>query len=92
MDAEQDWSTLLSLREQQLLGFADILLNAPRFAFLDRVGGALSPAEIQRLLHTLSESSIAYVNNGDADEPHDLYDAVLECGEDGAWTWTPSRG
>ncbi len=92
LDAEQDWSTLLSLREQQLLGFADILLNAPRFAFSDRVSGALAPGEIQRLLHKLSENSIAYVNNADADEPHDLYDAVLECGEDGAWTWTPSRG
>jgi vitamin B12/bleomycin/antimicrobial peptide transport system ATP-binding/permease protein len=92
MDAEQDWSTLLSLREQQFLGFADILLNAPRFAFLDRLGGALGPIEIQRLLRMLSEKSIAYVNNGDADEPYDLYDAVLECGENGAWTWTPSRG
>jgi vitamin B12/bleomycin/antimicrobial peptide transport system ATP-binding/permease protein len=92
MDVEQDWSTLLSLREQQLLGFADILLNAPRFAFLDRLGGALNPIEIERLLRMLSESSIAYVNNGEADEPHDLYDAVLECGENGAWTWTPSRG
>jgi vitamin B12/bleomycin/antimicrobial peptide transport system ATP-binding/permease protein len=92
MDVEQDWSTLLSLREQQLLGFADILLNAPRFAFLDRLGGALTPVEIRRLLRMLSENSIAYVNNGDADEPHDLYDAVLECGEGGAWTWTPSRG
>jgi vitamin B12/bleomycin/antimicrobial peptide transport system ATP-binding/permease protein len=35
LDTEQDWSTLLSLREQQLVGFADIRLNAPRFAFLD---------------------------------------------------------
>jgi putative ATP-binding cassette transporter len=91
IDAEHDWSTLLSLREQQLLAFADILLNPPRFAFLDRVGGVLAPAELGNLLRKLSEHSIGYVNSGGENESRDLYDAVLECREDGSWTWSPSR-
>jgi len=36
----------------------------------------------------LAKSSITYVNIGAANESPDLYDAVLECSEDGAWVWT----
>jgi vitamin B12/bleomycin/antimicrobial peptide transport system ATP-binding/permease protein len=91
MDAEQDWSTLLSLREQQLLSFAHILLYEPGFAFLDRVAGVLAPAELSNLLRKLSERSIGYVNSADENESEVLYDGVLECREDGGWTWTPRR-
>jgi putative ATP-binding cassette transporter len=87
LDAERDWATLLSLREQQLLAFIHILLAA----FLDRVGTALGPDQVHKILHMLSESSITYINNGEADHSLDLYDAVLEFGEDGGWTWTANR-
>jgi putative ATP-binding cassette transporter len=91
LDAEREWETLLSLREQQLLAFIHALLAAPRFVFLDRVGGALGSGQVHKILHMLSESSIAYINNGDDDELLDRYDAVLECGEDGGWTWTANQ-
>ena len=91
LDAERDWATLLSLREQQLLAFIHILLAAPRYAFLDRVGTALGSDQVHKILHMLSESSITYINNGEADHSLDLYDAVLEFGEDGGWTWTANR-
>jgi vitamin B12/bleomycin/antimicrobial peptide transport system ATP-binding/permease protein len=91
LDAERDWATLLSLREQQLLAFIHILLAAPRYAFLDRVGTALGSDQVHKILHMLSESSITYIYNGEADQSLDLYDAVLECGEDGDWTWTANR-
>jgi len=89
LDTERDWETLLSLREQELLAFIHILLAAPRFAFLDRAGTALGSEQVQKVLHMLSESSTAYINNGEADDALDLYDAVLECREGGGWTWTP---
>ena len=41
LNIEQDWGTLLSLGEQQLLAFVHILLAAPNFVFLDRAGTAL---------------------------------------------------
>jgi len=89
LDAEQEWETLLSLREQLLLAFIHILIAAPRFAFLDKVETALGSDQVQNILHMLSESSIAYINNGEANDSLDLYDAVLECGEGGDWTWAP---
>jgi len=91
LDREQDWETLLSLEEQQLLAFIHILLAAPRFAFLDRASTALNPDQVQTILHMLSEHSISYINNGKPDDPPDLYDAVLEIEEDGGWTWKASK-
>ena len=91
LDMEQDWETLLSLHEQQLLAFIHLLLVAPQFAFLDRVDTALSAVQFHKILHLLSESSITYINNGEADDSRDLYDAVLEFGEDGGWTWTANQ-
>ena len=91
LDTEQDWETLLSLREQQLLAFIHVLLAAPRFAFLDRVDTELGSDQVHTILRMLSERSITYINNAEADDSRDLYDAVLECGEDGGWTWTANR-
>jgi putative ATP-binding cassette transporter len=88
LDEERDWETLLSLREQQLLSLAHILLAAPRFAFLDRLGTALGSDQIRQILAMLSESSISYIVNEKAGDSLDLYDAVLDCASDGGWTWT----
>ena len=43
------------------------------------------------ILHMLSETSITYINNGETDDTREIYDAVLECGEDGGWTWTANQ-
>jgi vitamin B12/bleomycin/antimicrobial peptide transport system ATP-binding/permease protein len=91
LDVEQDWDTLLSLQEQQLLACIYVLLATPQFAFLDRVDTALGADQFHHILHLLSERSITYINNGEADDSRDLYDAVLEFGEDGGWTWTANR-
>jgi putative ATP-binding cassette transporter len=91
LDAERDWQALLSLREQQLLAFIRILLAAPQFAFLDRVGMTLGSNQVQKILHMLSECSITYINIGEANDSVDLYDAVLEYAEDGGWTLTTNK-
>jgi putative ATP-binding cassette transporter len=88
LDCEQDWATQLSLREQQLLAIIHILIATPRFVFLDRVGTALGSKQMDEVLRMLSESSIAYINSGRIDGSLDLYDAVLECHDDGGWTLT----
>jgi putative ATP-binding cassette transporter len=91
LDAEQDWGNRLSLQEQQAVAIAHVLLEAPQFVLLDQIGSELSPEQIRRILHMLSEKSIACVNIGEADS-RDLYDAVLEYGKDGSWKWTTARG
>jgi vitamin B12/bleomycin/antimicrobial peptide transport system ATP-binding/permease protein len=91
LDSERDWRTLLPLREQQLLAVIHIVLAAPQFVFLDRVGTVLSSDEVQKLLRLLSNSCMTAINFGAADEPHDVYDAILECSDDGGWAWTDSQ-
>ena len=88
LDTKQDWGTLLSLRDQQLLAFIHVVLAGPRFIFLDRADAALDGDQVRKILNMLTARSITYINNGAADEVHDLYDAVLESKEDGGWTWT----
>jgi vitamin B12/bleomycin/antimicrobial peptide transport system ATP-binding/permease protein len=87
LDQEHDWSTRISSREQHLLALARILLAAPQFVFLDRVGETLGSEQAQQILRMLSERSITYVNSGAPDGGRDLYDAFLECKEDGSWSW-----
>ncbi len=88
LDVPQDWGTLISLREQQLLACLHVLLAAPRVVLMDRIQETLTSNEVSQILGMLSLASIGYVANGEADGRSDLYDAVLECKEGGAWTWT----
>ncbi|NKK95535.1 ABC transporter ATP-binding protein/permease [Rhizobium leguminosarum bv. viciae] len=91
LDAEKDWEKLLSLQEQQLLALVNILLAAPQFVFLDRIDTTLGLEQFPRILQILSENSITCINNAETDVLCDYHDAVLECGEDGSWTWTVNR-
>lgn len=86
-DSEQDWSHLLSLGEQQLLGVARLLLAAPQFAFLDRPHTALNPEQLEQVLGILKERHITYLIIGDRHERPDRYDAALTLEDDGSWSW-----
>jgi putative ATP-binding cassette transporter len=87
-DTNQDWATLVSQREQQLLACVRVLLAAPRVVMMDRIQETLASNEVSQILGMLARASIAYVSNGEADERSDLYDTVLDYKEDGAWTLT----
>lgn len=88
LDCELDWRTAASLREQQLLAFVRVLLAAPQFVFLDRVDTTLESGQVVMILKMLADRSISCINNGAAGGSRDLYDAVLECRDDGGWVWT----
>ncbi len=90
-DADQDWATLVSVREQQLLACLRVLLAAPRVVLLDRIQETLTSYEVGKILGMLSAASIGYVKNGDAGDRGGMYDAILDCKEGGAWTWTAVR-
>jgi vitamin B12/bleomycin/antimicrobial peptide transport system ATP-binding/permease protein len=91
LDVEQDWASRLSLQDQQLLACARILVLSPSFAFLHRVGSSLDTRIMDRVLEALSKRSIGCVVCGDTEFAR-WYDAVLECKEDGIWTWRARRG
>jgi vitamin B12/bleomycin/antimicrobial peptide transport system ATP-binding/permease protein len=88
LDVEQNWETLISLREQQLLAFLRVLLAGPQFVLADRAWATLTSSERRQLLCMLSQASIGYICNCEADGCLDLYDTVLDCKEGGGWTWT----
>jgi putative ATP-binding cassette transporter len=90
LDGEPNWSKVLSLSEQQLVAVACVLLSAPRFVLLEWVEMTLDSEELRQVLHLFAERSIACINFGKGENERDLYQAVLECGDDGSWTWTPS--
>jgi vitamin B12/bleomycin/antimicrobial peptide transport system ATP-binding/permease protein len=91
LDREQDWKTLLQLREQQLVAFIAILVARPQFVFLDKVGAILGRDYLSKVLQMLSESSIGFVYSGEPNDSADHFGAVLECGEEGDWRWREVR-
>jgi putative ATP-binding cassette transporter len=87
LDEERDWEAVLSLGEQQMLALTRVVLAKPQFVFLDRVGSTLGSAQVQQVLQNLSQHSITSVHFAGAGEPTEAYDAVLQIGSEGAWTW-----
>lgn len=85
LDVEQDWESILSLGEEQLLAFSRLLLAKPQFAFLDRVYTALSSEQATQILLMLSINSITYISLDEVSNLPELYDAILEIKRDGTW-------
>jgi putative ATP-binding cassette transporter len=90
LDTERDWSTVLSLGQQQLLAIMRLIFLRPAFALLDRVTESLKPAQLREILRRFDENSITYINFAEDAESVELYDAVLEIDSDGGWTWNPT--
>jgi putative ATP-binding cassette transporter len=55
LDEQADWATELSGGEQQRIGFARALINAPTLLLLDEAVSTLEDAEARELYRTLSE-------------------------------------
>jgi vitamin B12/bleomycin/antimicrobial peptide transport system ATP-binding/permease protein len=90
LDTERDWSTVLSLGQQQLLAITRLIFLRPAFALLDRVTESLKPAQLREILRRFDENSITYITFAEDAESVELYDAVLEIATDGGWTWSPT--
>ncbi|XWK87291.1 MAG: ABC transporter ATP-binding protein/permease [Phormidium sp.] len=84
-DAELDWSTLLSLGEQQRLAFARLLLTAPRYAILDEATSALDLKNEAELYEQIRNGKTTFVSVGHRASLLAFHDKVLEL--DGASGW-----
>jgi putative ATP-binding cassette transporter len=91
LDVERDWERELSLREQQLLALACILLMSPRFVILDRAEMTLGPEMLDKVMRLLFDQSIGCIHIGRAEGRLDVYEAIIEYDDDGRWRWSASH-
>jgi putative ATP-binding cassette transporter len=89
LDTERDWSVALSLREQQLMALARVILARPAFAMLDRVSVVLEGEQFRHALQRLNERSISYVALAETADFVEEFDMLLEVAANGTWTWKP---
>jgi putative ATP-binding cassette transporter len=89
LDTEGDWPCVLSLGEQQLLAFAQMLIAQPPFALLDDALSALDARTRRHLYHVLAKTPITYASAGEAPALADFHDELLELKEDGSWECRP---
>ena len=59
LEPEHDWAGALSPEENRLLALARVLLASPRFVFLDRMDGELTPDRIEQIYQLLTDSGIS---------------------------------
>ena len=83
----RDWSTVLSIGEQQRIAFARILLTRPKVIFLDESTSAMD-AGLESMLYrlirdALPDSALISVSHRDTVEAH--HDRRLELLTDGSW-------
>lgn len=64
LEAEAEWSHVLSLGEQQRVAFLRLLLHSPRAAFLDEATGALDSATEAALYTRLRAYCTSYISVG----------------------------
>ena len=64
LEAEAEWSHVLSLGEQQRVAFLRLLLHAPKLAFLDEATGALDSTTEAALYTRLRSYCTSYISVG----------------------------
>jgi putative ATP-binding cassette transporter len=85
-DRELDFERLLSLRDQQVLAIARVIVGRPRFAFIDNLGEIVGVERLPAVFAAFAERGITCVAFGGHDEPRGGYDTVLVLAADGTWT------
>lgn len=92
LDAAYDFRRVLSLGEQQRIGFARLLLARPAYAFLDEATSALDVGRQNAVYRALARSSPSYLSVGHRPELLQFHDHVLDLRDHGRWTLAPLRG
>jgi vitamin B12/bleomycin/antimicrobial peptide transport system ATP-binding/permease protein len=92
LDADVHSPSTLSPAEERLLAFARVLLAAPRFVYIDRMGGELTREQVANLYGLFKESSITYLTVGDRHNLLAYHDRVLEVQGEGRWRTGLAQG
>ena len=89
LDAEEEWSDVLSLGEQQRLSFARVLLHQPTYTILDEATSALDRDNEKQLYNHLATTKTAYLSVGHRQSLEDYHQAILRLAEDHTWQLKP---
>ncbi|NEZ57694.1 ABC transporter ATP-binding protein/permease [Adonisia turfae] len=84
-DAEEEWSDVLSLGEQQRLSFARVLLHQPKYTILDEATSALDRDNEQQLYGHLAATKTAYLSVGHRKSLEAYHQSILRLSEDHTW-------
>ncbi len=88
-DAEEEWSDVLSLGEQQRLSFARVLLHQPTYTILDEATSALDRDNEQQLYSELAATQTAYLSVGHRQSLEAYHQSILRLSEDHTWQLQP---
>lgn len=86
LDRVVDWGNVLSLGEQQRIGFARLFLRKPRFVFLDEATSALDEDNQTALYQSIRDSKIGYISVGHRETLMAFHDRLLILDKSGSWT------
>ena len=90
LDVEMDWHNVLSVGEQQRLGFARLLLTRPLFAILDEATSALDSTNEASLYRQLEETRTTLISVGHRSTILKYHKQVLELTGDSEWQSHPA--
>jgi len=91
LDVENDWDGLLSVEEQQLICLTHLLIAAPRFAVVVRLGADHSRIAMTRVLAALAAQGTGCLTLGNATLRDEDFDSVIEIAADGSWRRSVKR-
>ncbi|MEM7725768.1 MAG: ABC transporter ATP-binding protein/permease [Cyanobacteria bacterium P01_A01_bin.45] len=90
LETVEDWSSLLSIGEQQRLAFARLLLSLPKYAILDEATSALDESNEELLYQQLQKTPTAYISVGHNPELFKYHQKILEIVNHKQWYLYPS--
>ena len=90
LDVEMDWHKVLSVGEQQRLGFARLLLTRPLFAILDEATSALDSTNEASLYRQLAETRTTLISVGHRSTILKYHKQVLELTGESEWQSHPA--
>lgn len=77
LDLTYEWSSVLSLGEQQRLAFARLLLTKPKLVLLDEATSALDESNEAHLYQQIGKAGITYISVGHRRTLHDYHKRTL---------------
>ena len=88
LEVELNWADVLSLGEQQRLGFARLFLHNPKYAVLDESTSALDVKNEQHLYQMLRDADITYLSVGHRPTLIPFHQLVVEILGQGKWRFS----